>query len=171
MGRRNESGKQTDSVKPTELESYRFGSMCQASVHLSLPCLLVPTTSAEQLHSYVITSPKYTLLLAALCLAQTKNASERTSSKAASCKLYGFPQDALVSPLKAPFLPPAQQNAVAGGTLRDALVVGDLMEGSIPYRPTDAGNHGPPAVHRQQLRVMASTFGGRPRQRPLTPLL
>lgn len=50
-------------VKPAEHVSHRFGSMCQACVRLSLLCLLAPT-SAEQQHSYVITSrQKYALLL------------------------------------------------------------------------------------------------------------
>lgn len=65
-----------------------------------------------------------------------------------------------VSPLKAPFLPRAQQSGVPGWTLRDGLVVGDLMEGSIPYRHTDTSNHEPPAGHEQQLCVIASTFDG-----------
>lgn len=94
-------------------------------------------------------------------LAQTKNASERKSSKTMSCKFYGFLQDALVFRLsiKGP-VPAAQQNGVPDWTLRDGLVVGALMEGSIPYRHTDTGNHEPPAVRKQQLRVIVSTFDG-----------
>lgn len=135
------------SVKPREHVSHTFGSMCKASVRLSLLCVLVPTTSVEHQHSSVITS---LLLLAASRLAQAKNASVQRQRPV---KFMAFRRMHLSSgsPLKAPSLPLAQQNCVPDWTLRDGLVVRDLMEGSIPYRHTDRGNHEPPAVRKQPL--------------------
>lgn len=95
----------TDPMRHLEMKQWEEGKsfgpssrtcVWKASV-LSLLWVLVPTTSAAHQHSYVIASLQtHTLSSAARRLAQTKNASERRSSKTTSWQFYGFPQDALV---------------------------------------------------------------------------